>query len=190
MCALAVSCYLYIMSFSQNIGLRGLLVISFFITIACGGDHQRDSNAPSASVMVKKDTTLFGVAPFEFPYLSSEAQEVIADWPVFKDFRRISLNLQKVTIEDLKFRSKNLLTQTDSLAASLPKVLDTPILSARLLVVQTRLNLLHMETKKGTPQVDALERHLTDLRLSIAEFVLHINEKLEKDALDRNRKTN
>jgi hypothetical protein len=29
---------------------------------------------------------------------------------------------------------------------------------------------------------------LTNLRLSIEEFVLHVNEKLEKDALDKNRR--
>jgi hypothetical protein len=188
LCAKRLCPYLYPMHYLHNLGLIGLFTAVFFVAIACGGTSEGADAQAQESIVPIKDTTRYGVEPFQFPELSAQAETIIEDWPVFKDFKRISLNLQNVAVEDLKFRSKNLLVQTDSLAASLPEILDSPIITARLLVIQTRLQLLHQETKKGTPKTQELETHLTNLRLSIEEFVLHVNEKLEKDALDKNRR--
>ena len=128
---------------------------------------------------------IFGQTPFSFPLLSPQAQDIITDWPVFKDFKRISGNLVNIPIEDMKYRSNNLRLQSDSLAVTLPKALESPIIRARLLVVSTRINLLNQETKKSVPDSTIIENRLLELHQSIREFVLHINEKIEKDRLDQ-----
>jgi len=52
-------------------------------------------------------------------------------------------------------------------------------------VVSTRINLLNQETKKSVPDSTVIENRLLELHQSIREFVLHINEKIEKDRLDQ-----
>ena len=104
---------------------------------------------------------------------------------VFKDFRRISQNLINIPVEDLKYRSNNLRLQTDSLSVTVPATLQSPIINARLLVVKTRISLLNQETKKSVPDSTVIENRLLELHRSIRDFILHINEKIEKDRLDQ-----
>lgn len=145
----------------------------------------KDSSPQTQPEEALETIQMFGQTPFIFPVLSPEAQDIITDWPVFKDFKRISGNLVNIPVEDMKYRSNNLRLQSDSLAVTLPKALESPIVRARLLVVSTRINLLNQETKKSVPDSTVVENRLLELHQSIREFILHINEKIEKDRLDQ-----
>ncbi len=145
----------------------------------------KESHPQTTPEEVVETIQMFGQTPFIFPVLSPEAQDIITDWPVFKDFKRISGNLVNIPVEDMKYRSNNLRLQSDSLVVTLPKALESPIVRARLLVVSTRINLLNQETKKSVPDSTVIENRLLELHQSIREFILHINEKIEKDLLDQ-----
>ena len=145
----------------------------------------KEQNKESDSIELVEVVQFYCQTPFKFPLLTPEAQEIITDWPVFKDFRRISQNLVNIPLEDLKFRSNNLRLQTDSLYVTVPQTLQLPIINARLLVVTTRISLLNQEAKKSTPDSTVIEKRLLELHQSIDEFILHINEKIEKDRLDQ-----
>lgn len=145
----------------------------------------KEQNQESEPTELVETVQFFCQTPFKFPALTPEAQEIITDWPVFKDFRRISQNLVNIPLEDLKFRSNNLRLQTDSLSVTIPQTLQSPIIDARLLVVTTRISLLNQEAKKSTPDSTVIEKRLIELHQCIDEFILHINEKIEKDRLDQ-----
>ena len=170
--------YLYPMNYR-------LYVLVFFAGITLSTIFScREQSVDSAPKQVVEQVQMYGQTPFKFPVLPANTEEIIADWPVFKDFKRISQNLVNIPVEDLKYRSNNLRLQTDSLSVTVPKSLQSPIISARLLVVKTRISLLNQETKKSNPDSTAIEKKLLELHQSIREFVLHINEKIEKDRLD------
>ena len=145
----------------------------------------QEKSTESVAEPIIEAEQMFCQTPFSFPGLIPEAQEIITDWPVFNDFRRISQNLINIPIEDLKYRSNNLRLQTDSLSVTIPAALQSPIINARLLVVKTRISLLNQETKKSVPDSMVIENRLLELHRSIREFILHINEKIEKDLLDK-----
>ncbi len=170
--------YLYLM---LDLTHRGLI-----LPLLCFGwlSSCNDVAQTAAEKSTQERVEIFAQTPFNFPTLSAEAQDLITDWPVFKDFKRISQNLVTIPIEDLKHRSNNLRLRIDSLTTTLPESLNSPIISSRLLVVSTRINLLNQETKKSTPDSVVVEEKLLELHQSIREFVLHINEKVEKDRLD------
>ncbi|NBT88573.1 MAG: hypothetical protein EBT51_09765 [Flavobacteriaceae bacterium] len=171
--------YLYLMKGSVIfVFLIGLLTLHMLN--AC-----KEQNKESDSIELVEVVQFYCQTPFKFPLLTPEAQEIITDWPVFKDFRRISQNLVNIPLEDLKFRSNNLRLQTDSLSVTVPQTLESPIINARLLVVKTRISLLNQEAKKSTPDSTVIEKRLLELHQSIDEFILHINEKIEKDRLDQ-----
>ncbi|MDG1962457.1 MAG: hypothetical protein P8I32_05405 [Flavobacteriaceae bacterium] len=44
---------------------------------------------------------------------------------------------------------------------------------------------MNQETKKSAPDSTVIENRLLELHRSIREFILHINEKIEKDLLDK-----
>lgn len=145
----------------------------------------QEKTIESGTEPIISEEQMFCQTPFSFPSLTPQAQEIITDWPVFKDFRRISQNLINIPVEDLKYRSNNLRLQTDSLSVTIPTALQSPIINARLLVVNTRISLLNQETKKSVPDSTVIENRLLELHQSIREFILHINEKIEKDLLDK-----
>ena len=148
--------------------------------------HEIDSDNLIESEL--QDTLIFGNAPFEFPKLSSEVNSIVKDWPVFNDFRGVSINFQNSTIEDLKRKSKNLQILTDSLSRSLPDSLNSPPIVSRITVIQTRVQLLHQEAEMGKPKPEKINLYIEELRKSIINFVLQINEKVEKDLIDFQRK--
>ena len=158
--------------------LIGLLALH---TLSCC--QQKSTESVAEPIIVAEQ--MFCQTPFSFPGLIPEAQEIVTDWPVFKDFRRISQNLINIPVEDLKYRSNNLRLQTDSLSVTVPATLQSPIINARLLVVKTRISLLNQETKKSVPDSTVIENRLLELHRSIRDFILHINEKIEKDRLDQ-----
>ena len=160
-----------------------LLFSGLLFLHALSGCQDRAAEAEAEQIVEAEQ--MFCQTPFVFPILTVESQEIITDWPVFKDFRRISQNLINTPVEDLKYRSNNLRLQTDSLAVTVPQALQSPIINARLLVVNTRISLLNQEAKKSLPDSTVIESRLLDLHQSIREFILHINEKIEKDRLDQ-----
>jgi hypothetical protein len=166
-----------------NSSLKYLLLLMAFLE---GLSSCQKQNTTPVEHHAEERVQNYGQTSFNFPPLSPEAEELVTDWPVFKDFKRISQNLWRIPVDDFKHRSNNLRLQTDSLMVTIPKSLESPIIRARLLVVSTRINLLNQETKKSVLDSTVIENRLLALHQSIRQFVLHINEKIEKDRLDKN----
>lgn len=134
------------------------------------------------------DTSKYGSGEFRFPKLVPLADTIIKDWPVFKDFKGVSINLYHSTLEDLQRKSNYLLMLTDSLARSLPDTLNTRSIVSRISVVQTRVNLLKQEVGLSQPKAENIENYINESHEAIINFVLQINEKVQKDQIDLQRK--
>jgi len=170
--------YLYlVIKFTSLYLILSLVCLSWLFSC----EEKTKTNSDESNV---ESIQIYAQTLLKFPPLSNKSQELITDWPVFKDFKRISQNLSQIPIEDLRHRSNNLRLRADSLATTIPENLNSPIIASRLLVVSTRINLLNQEAKKINPDSVAVELKLIELYQSIREFVLHINDKLEKDRLD------
>ncbi len=134
------------------------------------------------------DTTVYGNTGFRFPKLLPQADTIVKDWPIFKDFRGVSINFENSSIDDLKRKSHNLLNITDSLSRSLPDTLNNNMIISRLWVVKTRVELLEQEVNKGKPSPEQIANYIEEMQRATNNFVLQINEKIQKDQIDLGRK--
>lgn len=134
------------------------------------------------------DTTRYKRTGFRFPKLLPQVDSIVKDWPVFKDFKGVGINLGNSTLEDLQRKSNNLLLVTDSIARSLPDTLNSRPIISRLSVVKTRASLLHQEVLKGKPDSTLIKNYIRETEQAIANFVLQINEKIQKDNIDLSRR--
>ena len=167
-------------------------VFSFYISflilnfgmVSCG-----DSNEKSQSEIqtTNNSSTLFGNQKFVFPELSDKAKIYVSNWAVFDDFEKEVKTLNGNTIEVLLNKSELLVSHLDSLSKNIPDTLFNQAILSRVIVVKTRINLLHQELKKSKIDSIQLQNHMNEMNASVSNLIIQINEKFQKDAIDLKR---
>lgn len=153
--------------------------------ISCKEEPQ---NALQETSQKQEDTLLFGNTTVAYPALQSNVKEILKDWPIFNEFQSDSRLLSSISAINLKTLSAKLLSQTDSLSKSLPDTLRSQTVTSRLRVVSTQLALLKQEVGKDKLNVSLVEKNITETRTAIGNLIHHLNEKLQKDKIDLQRK--
>lgn len=167
-------------------------VFSFYISflilnfgmVSCG-----DSNEKSQSEIqtTNNSSTLFGDQKFVFPELSDKAKIYVSNWAVFDDFEKEVKTLNGNTIEVLLNKSELLVSHLDSLSKNIPDTLFNQAILSRVIVVKTRINLLHQELKKSKIDSIQLQNYMNEMNASVSNLIIQINEKFQKDAIDLKR---
>ncbi|MCH7784206.1 MAG: hypothetical protein IIB06_02155 [Bacteroidetes bacterium] len=167
-------------------------VFSFYISflilnfgmVSCG-----DSNEKSQSEIqtTNNSSTLFGNQKFVFPELSDKAKIYVSNWAVFDDFEKEVKTLNGNTIEVLLNKSELLVSHLDSLSKNIPDTLFNQAILSRVIVVKTRINLLHQELKKSKIDSIQLQNYMNEMNASVSNLIIQINEKFQKDAIDLKR---
>lgn len=149
----------------------------------------KDEKSVEQETKIQKiDTTVYGNTEFQFPKLLPQADSIVKDWPIFKDFRGINVDLYDSSLEDLQRKILSLRNITDSLSRSLPDTLNNNMILTRLWVVKTRVELLLQEVNKGNPNSDQITDYIEEMQEATSNFVLQINEKIQKDQIDYTRR--
>ena len=167
-------------------------VFSFYISflilnfgmVSCG-----DSNEKSQSEIqtTNNSSTLFGNQKFVFPELSDKAKIYVSNWAVYDDFEKEVKTLNGNTIEVLLNKSELLVSHLDSLSKNIPDTLFNQAILSRVIVVKTRINLLHQELKKSKIDSIQLQNYMNEMNASVSNLIIQINEKFQKDAIDLKR---
>lgn len=167
-------------------------VFSFYISflilnfgmVSCG-----DSNEKSQSEIqtTNNSSTLFGDQKFVFPELSDKAKIYVTNWAVYDDFEKEVKTLNGNTIEVLLNKSELLVSHLDSLSKNIPDTLFNQAILSRVIVVKTRINLLHQELKKSKIDSIQLQNYMNEMNASVSNLIIQINEKFQKDAIDLKR---
>lgn len=167
-------------------------VFSFYISflilnfgmVSCG-----DSNEKSQSEIqtTNNNSTLFGNQKFVFPELSDKAKIYVTNWAVYDDFEKEVKTLNGNTIEVLLNKSELLVSHLDSLSKNIPDTLFNQAILSRVIVVKTRINLLHQELKKSKIDSIQLQNYMNEMNVSVSNLIIQINEKFQKDAIDLKR---
>lgn len=129
----------------------------------------------------------FGNPSLKFPELTIQARAKVAAWSVFEDFKSELATVNGRTIAELKPKTERLELQTDSLIKKIPNELYTNPISSRLIVLNSRIKLLNQEINKATIDSLAVVDKLNELNIAATNFLLQINEKLQKDIIDLQR---
>lgn len=172
--------YLYplLMAMRKNV----LVFLSCILFFSCGETAEEEEALP-----FENTTAVFGDPQFRFPELLPAVESEILHWNAMEDFIAAAKELNGSTYGQLQIRSEQLKSHCDSIFVRLPDTLNTSPIRSRLLVLQTRSEVLHQNTSGGKTDEEAINRSLDELNLAISNLLNHFNEKFKKDAIDRQR---
>ena len=134
-----------------------------------------------------EDQVQFGQANMSIPPLSKSARDLASSWGAFEDFDVALNEIDGSNIEELVNTTERLITITDSLATNIPDSLNTRPIQSRLIVVSTAVKLVLQEVNKPGADSASVAQRLSGLRESVKELYFHMDEKLQKDAIDLQR---
>jgi len=173
--------------------MKGLPCFFFLLTIVCvtAISCNEGSNETTTQEETLKDTTaLYGNRNFVLPELSPTARDVIAQWSLYEDFENEVKLLNGNTVEALRDKTERLIAHTDSLSKKIPDSLFSNPIFSRLIIVKTRVGLLHQEIRKSRLDSAKIQESLYEMNVSVENLVIQINEKFQKEAIDLQRKEN
>lgn len=162
-------------------------ILLLLLVISCGDTSEENVTTQDTS---RDSTATFGYSNFIFPKLSKNAQELVAEWPIFEDFQSEATSINGRTIQELRVQTPRLLAHTDSLTKKIPDSLNTRPIASRLIIVKTRAQLLNQVVNMGNVDSLELQEALNEMNLSVRDFIMQLNGKLQKDAIDFQRKDN
>ena len=164
------------------------LYISFLILnfgmVSCGDSNEKSQTEIQTTY---NNSTLFGNQKFVFHELSDKAKIYVSNWAVYDDFEKEVKTLNGNTIEVLLNKSELLVSHLDSLSKNIPDTLFNQAILSRVIVVKTRINLLHQELKKSKIDSIQLQNYMNEMNASVSNLIIQINEKFQKDAIDLKR---
>lgn len=134
--------------------------------------------------LAQNESSLYGDNSFVFPVLSPTAREQVSQWIVYDDFETEAKAINNSSLQSLKDKTARLLVHTDSLSKKIPDTLRTKIITSRLMVVDTRVNLLLQELNRQRVDSVTVQEYIGELNNSIANLVFQLNEKFQRDAID------
>lgn len=154
------------------------------ILVACGDGPPRQD---PVKVTQQLDTLRYGSQAFDFPVLNPTANNLLTDWPIFLEFKAVASKMHRMRLEGLKTTLDLLQAHTDSMLVQIPDTLNTPAIESRLRIVSTRVHLLRQEANKQKVLRPRIENEIDETHEAIKNLFVQINEKFEKDAIDRSR---
>ncbi|PQB05592.1 hypothetical protein [Aureitalea marina] len=162
------------------------LITGLIIALSSCQNKAGDENQPLEGVL-QDSTRLYGNVDYRFPALSQQTMEVLTLWPIFEEFKSEVTTMNGHSVGVIQNKSKRLIQHTDSLRKTIPDTLNTLPIYSRLMVTQTRAELLNQEANRDRLDTLLLEQALAELNLSVSSLFVQINEKFQKDQIDQQR---
>ncbi len=167
--------------------LQYFLLAFSAVSILLSSCGNREDNSVEDVEASQNFTNRFGDSSVQLPKLSSAAEAEVTNWSVFEDFQNEMNTLNGSTLAELRVKLERLKLHTDSLGKKIPEILTTQPITSRLLVVDSRVNLLDQEISKTRIDSLSIEGQIKELTTATVNFYLQINEKLQKDGIDKER---
>lgn len=169
-----------------GISLFLISVVSCFVLMtACKNEQITtiDSDLESNDSIV-----LYGNKDLKFPVFISSAEEAASQWSVYFDFEDDVKSINPSTLSEVRSKSERLVTYVDSLVKKIPDTIDTQPIYSRIIIVNTRIKLLEQAVNSKRENSERIQLYFAEMNQSIANLKVQINEKLQKDIIDLQRK--
>ena len=160
-----------------------MLIVSF-VFVACKGEQQEIAHEE----LQEQKAMYFQVDESALPVFKQSTSELLLSWPAFQDFQREVSAINGKSLVELRNRTERLLTYADSINRSVPDSLNVQSLQSRLVVVNTQVSLLDQCLNKDIIDSVAISENLKGLLTATANLYRQINQKLQKDAIDIQRR--
>ncbi|PKA82820.1 hypothetical protein ATE92_0959 [Ulvibacter sp. MAR_2010_11] len=162
------------------------LAVAFTI-VSCGNPSEENTQDQD---VLQNTKGIFGLKPYTIPQLSEAVKTHITQWSVFEEFEGDVRSIHGSNLEKLRSTSDRLVQYSDSLSKKIPDTLNSKAIISRLTVVNTRANILSQEVHRSRIDSLQLENAIAELDKAMTNFIVQLNEKFQKDAIDFQRRDN
>ena len=173
---------------TMNKGIQRFMIaglIGFLLCVSC----EESAVKTEADIAPQQElSSTFGEGAVPFPNLTAGAENILSNWPVFDDLRNELGEINGKTISEIKVKTERLKLFSDSLIKTIPDTLSTNAIRSRLLIVNTRVNMLDQEVRKSRPDSAAIQECMFELNDAGMNFMNQIEAKLQKDQINQERK--
>ncbi len=154
--------------------------------ISCGNSSEENT----VSAPKENSSLIFGRPDYKLPQLTAPVKEQAVQWGVLEDFFMEAQNINGKNFQGLRTASERLQEYSDSLVKKIPDTLNSKPINSRLLVLKTRAALLYQVAHRATLDSADLQTAVEEMNVAVEQFIVHLNEKYKKDAIDLERRQN
>lgn len=164
--------------------MRVLLILGvLFCCISCA--KQEESNVlneiqeETVSQITKEDISKLNFREF---ILDAKAEKSLESWQKYYELDNIINNVNQANLAFFKNNNEILIAFIDDLKATTPEVIDTPLIMARLVVLETKIFKLEGVVNLSNPKKKELLSVIKECLSAFSNLNLQINKKFEKDS--------
>ncbi len=114
--------------------------------------------------------------------LDNDAAPIIATWQKYTEIEELIHQINLADLTYFKNNSKNIQELMQELTKTIPNALKTPLLEARIKVLETKLLKLESTASLDSTTKEDLLPVIKEVLVANSFLILQINKKIEKDA--------
>ena len=166
------------------------IITSWFISFLFFNCKQEHSEKPVFQEEETLSEKTYTLNTKNSPRLSNLVIDLTLQWESFSQLQEEIKSLNGETLDGLIAKAPTLVAISDSLSFKIPDTLKSKLIDARVLVAKTRVQVLNQELKKGKADTAKIQTALIELQQAMDNLIIHINQKLIKEAIDKERLEN
>ena len=172
----------------MNKGIQRLLMVFVCGAAFCVSCEDTSVSQEEEVIPEQELSSTFGESLTPYPNVTAGAENILSNWPVFDDLKNELRSVNGNTISEIKVKTERLKLFSDSLMKTIPDTLSTNAIRSRLLIVNTRVNMLDQEVRKSRPDSSLIEECMFELNNAGINFINQIEAKLQKDQINQERR--
>lgn len=164
--------------------MRVLLILGvLFCCISCAKQEEanvlNEIQEETVSQITKEDISKLNFREF---ILDAKAEKSLESWQKYYELDNIINNVNQANLAFFKNNNEILIAFIDDLKATTPEVIDTPLIMARLVVLETKIFKLEGVVNLSNPKKKELLSVIKECLSAFSNLNLQINKKFEKDS--------
>ncbi|TCK67696.1 hypothetical protein DFQ05_1476 [Winogradskyella wandonensis] len=165
------------------------ILLGLFVLMACGDKMEANQNPDSEKKSSKKEISVGAIEHFKYNdyILSSDAEREVREWPRFQELETQISFLKKADVTFFTAEKDTLKAFMDSLRVSVPKIINTTPVNARITALETKLLKLNNDLTLDNYSAENKLSSIKDLLIANSNLIFVINKKLEFDKNDVGR---
>ena len=160
-----------------------LVLVVLFCCISCAKQEEanvlNEIQEETVSQITKEDISKLNFREF---ILDAKAEKSLESWQKYYELDNIINNVNQANLTFFKNNNEILIAFIDDLKATTPEVIDTPLIMARLVVLETKIFKLEGVVNLSNPKKKELLSVIKECLSAFSNLNLQINKKFEKDS--------
>jgi len=138
-----------------------------------------DTKENVSEILTKKDVQ--SVKYIEF-VADAKVQKVIGSWEKYTELQKVILDVKAANLSFFRDNNEILTVLIDELKTTIPEMVNTPQVMARIIALETTLYKLESNVNLSNAKKETVLSAVKELLLAFSNLNLQMNKKLEKES--------